>query len=38
MTLFQFNHYGLTVNKFSMNIVWKLGKKGHFSIGTKVVP
>ena len=33
MTLFRFNHYGLTTNKFSMDIVHTLSKRNHFSVG-----
>ena len=33
MTLFQFNHYGLTENKFSSDIVRVLSKRNRFSIG-----
>ena len=33
MTLFWFNHYGLTATKFSMDIVWTLGKRNCFSTG-----
>ena len=33
MTVFQFNQYGLTTKKFSMEIVWTLSKRNSFSIG-----
>ena len=33
MTLFRFNHYGLTKNKFSSDIVLALSKRNRFSIG-----
>ena len=33
MTLFRFNLYGLTTNKFSTDIVQKLSKRNRFSIG-----
>ena len=33
MTLFRFNHYGLTANKFSTDIVRTLSKRNRFSIG-----
>ena len=33
MTVFQFNQYGLTTKKFSMEIVWALSKRNCFSIG-----
>ena len=32
MTLFRFNHYGLTTNNFSTDIVRTLSKRNHFSI------
>ena len=32
MTQFRFNHYGLTTNKFSTNIVRTLSKRNSFSI------
>ena len=32
VTLFRFNHYGLTANKFSMDIVWTLSKRNCYSI------
>ena len=30
MTLFLFNHCGLTTNKFSMDTVWTLSKRNRF--------
>ena len=33
VTLFRFNHYGLTTNTFSTDIVRTLSKKNRFSIG-----
>ena len=33
MTLFQFNQYDLTRNKFSSDIVWTLSKRNRLSIG-----
>ena len=33
MTLFRFDHYGLTANKFSSDIVRTLSKINRFSIG-----
>ena len=33
VTLFRFNHYGLTTNKFSSEIVRTLSKRNQFSIG-----
>ena len=33
MTLFRFNHYGLTANKFLTDIVRTLSKRNRFSIG-----
>ena len=33
MTLFQFNHYGLTTNNCSTDIIRTLSKTNHFSIG-----
>ena len=32
VTLFRFNHYGLTTNKFSTNIVRTLSKRNCFSV------
>ena len=32
MTLFRFNHCGLTTNKFSTDIVWTLSKTNRVSI------
>ena len=31
--LFRFNHYGLTTNKFSMDIIQTLSKRNCFSTG-----
>ena len=33
MTLLWFNHYGLTTNKFSMDIARTLSKRNRFSMG-----
>ena len=33
MTLFPFNHYGLTTNKFSSDIVRTLSKRNRVSVG-----
>ena len=33
MALFRFNHYGLTTNKFSTDIVGTLRKRNGFSMG-----
>ena len=33
MTLFRFDHYGLTTNNFSMDIVQRLSERNRFSIG-----
>ena len=32
VTLFRFNHYGLTKNKFSSDTVWTLSKRNRVSI------